>query len=940
MVEGRVVGPMRTFCVIPHQARQCTSFFEGVYEDGVRITHHHQPQSLLFSHVLSPAHDLVKHVNGPILAALRAGESATLVIAAPSAEEDMQQHLSTAEDNAQLKSSGPDQPILDVGHPLKWQHRNSGNQPTAPTLASQASTLLDASEVALELYTQLFPLLFRNLPACSSARLSMVTVSASDRILLDHLAGNRRLRNVGEAKWTYISRDASASAWGGVLHCLKERHEIMEQSASALESQTACVVRVEFDDCPHRLVVVDVSSEQELLQQLTLIFGMSSGTKTSRATPPRTPLRALLDGHVAAETVAQLVCIAAPQNALKHTLRVLRFAAEVEAMQCVEAEAKAASHSSESIHAVSTTPSQPVLPRQRGGAAGLSSSRNGGPAAALLPSSSKALPASLTTETIISTAVTPSLPSSQDAASRLEQTPSVLPQSTLAPVNGDQQLGREKFLMQRIALLEKQVQGVTEDAQQAEASRAVLQQRLESVQGELKGKLDLWRDLQRTHDRVKKEREDYATVVPKLLRKITLLEKKSAAHQETAVSAARKEMQQQQTVKTLEETIEALRRQVLHYQRCETRRVRQATLSRIIPSMKPPANQPAGSTTTQQTAPHPSSSTTPLGRRVDEVEKSNIQGQLQQGQSAAIADLQRRNSDLEQQVRDLTGQLSDVVCGMEKKPLSPVPLNATSNNGNVSFDVAATFCSSCELMRERVQYYAEELRYMRAEREKLLGILAKEPPPILLQPAEPSKPPNAVQSSAKSNCRADGTSTINPSEQPVALPFSSTDIAQRLTASLLAGCASLHMQLSCIAATLEQRMVTSRHLRQQPSLSATSIDPQSSLSLNMVEEHQNALDGLVGALQKIATKQAFANASLGPAKAPSYQGQPFPLQPIPHTATAADASTLVSYLTYEAERCRHLRAFIPTFTQLAVATEHLKMRLQVSPATLSAEDPQ
>lgn len=59
------------------------------------------------------------------------------------------------------------------------------------------------------------------------------------------------------------------------------------------------------------------------------------------------------------------------------------------------------------------------------------------------------------------------------------------------------------------------------------------------------------------------------------------------------------------------------------------------------------------------------------------------------------------------------------------------------------------------------------------------------------------------------------------------------------------------------------------------------------------------------------------------------------LPPVPRCATAADADTLTNYLSFEVERCQHLRAFIPTFAQLAVATEHLAMRLEATDANSS-----
>ncbi|CBZ29604.1 conserved hypothetical protein [Leishmania mexicana MHOM/GT/2001/U1103] len=962
----------RTYCVIPHEARQDTSFFQGVFEDGVRVLYRGRLQSLVFSHVLSPAHDYVKHINGPLLATLREGGNATLVLATPNSDdvalppEPMASGVNGTASRAQADARTP------VSH-----------VPSSSTSSQRPNAgLAEATAVAMELYAHLFPLLFRNLEGCSAARLSVVTVSASERVLLDSLREDRRIRTLEEAHKVTVTRSTSATEWGTILQLLEDRHVALEESPTSLEGQTACVVTVELQGYG-RLVVVDAASAQELLQQLTLILHMRADGG-ARTYPTRTPLRDLLEKSVAPQATVQVLCVPAPQYTVRQTMRVLHFAATVEVAQSSGAAAAAAAAATDaSVPTVSY--SRP--PRRR--AASLSSAPSklfSRPAASPTPSAVGASPShdnvadSSPRRVGAPAAVRPDVEETCRSGSSCsttsgfrERTPAQLP-VTSVQLDRDRQRAREQHLLNRLVFIEEQLRSSEEQCRRAQAARDQTLQERNDLERELRGKTGLWTDLQRAHQATKKENADYAQLVERLMRQVRTLERE-ATRQKRQDAAVVKQLRQAETEKEeLTMQLTQLRREVMLFRKDATRRAREATLSRILPSeasvpvpLAAAQRQPSRSRHARQPGPPSVSFTStsgvgrhsPRARRIDE-RITDMEGSLdskngdapslapeQQARLVAITvdELRWRNRHLTQEVDRLQERLLAALTATEKRETTE-----SAATGSMPDHRRDGGCPMCDAMQERVEQFQAELAHVGEEKDALLRLMTK--PPASLRPRD-TKPtiaanlPRSCGSTPRSHSRSSETrrgggeddgdaAGIRSASQPA--KASPTDCTQRVAASLLAGCASLDAQLTCAQMALLRRL----HGGASASAPANNelLDPLSQLSPLILQEHKEAVAALADSLRHIAEKPASRAAATGSAAFPAPARDastmtPALLPPVPRCASAADADTLTSYLSFEVERCQHLRAFIPTFGQLAVATEHLAMRLEATDANLS-----
>lgn len=72
---------MFSYCIIPYSARS-SSFFDGVYEDGVRVRYNNNvKKAFAFSRVLSPSHDLLANINRRLLQGMHEGKNVVLILA-------------------------------------------------------------------------------------------------------------------------------------------------------------------------------------------------------------------------------------------------------------------------------------------------------------------------------------------------------------------------------------------------------------------------------------------------------------------------------------------------------------------------------------------------------------------------------------------------------------------------------------------------------------------------------------------------------------------------------------------------------------------------------------------------------------------------------------------------------------------------------------------
>ncbi|KPI87408.1 hypothetical protein ABL78_3492 [Leptomonas seymouri] len=1025
---------VRTYCVIPHCAREDTNFFQGVFEDGVRVLYQGRLQSLLFSHVLSPAHAYVKHINGPLLASLREGGNATLLVATPNSEHVSSSSAAAATSPATAASSSP----------------------------SKCEGIAEITSTTMGLYRQLFPLLFRNLERCATARLSVVTVSALDRVLLDNLQDDRRIRDVTEAHHLTLHRRTSAAEWGALLQLLEERHIAMENSTTSLEGQTACVVAVDLDGYG-RLVVVDTASSQELLQQLSLILGM--GEEGNRRTyPPHTPLRDLLARNVTPQATVQVVCLPAPQDTARQTMRVLHFGSAVEVWRSkgvstgcsssrdgasrsyglsftgtADEESGVTRGPSKLFSRSAVSPSVSVdVDRKHhriDDAEGLDNVGDDSVRGSGEPSRNPRLAANAVERSENTDTTSSSGPALESAPQRYtghtelsrstintsshygEATPAQLPPPTVATARNEQQRAREERLRRRVSVLEAQLKDIEATNQSLKAARDEAVRARESVELERRSKSSMWADLQRAHSKTKQENADYAQLVQKLLQQVRSLERDTSRQKRQNMSAVKELRQLREDKDALEAQLTRLRKEVMLFRRDATYRAREATLSRIVSSeiSMPPhgsARAAVEASTLSSTAapaafagkgrgkgsaaPRGSSKrrSSPRARRLydtstDDEERGNRlinadggdnaegaaehdparhldpsqlpSAQSQRATNITLEELRWRNRHLELEVARLQERLLGALTSAGAPP-SGQPASSSPAPPLAGDDLLSTTCHKCDAMRERVEYFYKELAHARAEKDRLLDLLeasraqgassleihrlAHDRDTASEASAEVrvemgaggGRESGPMDNEGAGHARRNGSALNAPTAHrrpSFSFSFSPTESSttRDVAAALLTGCASLQAQLECAQTALRQRLRSA-----QSSDVASRTDPLSHISAQVLAEHYDAVAALAESLRNIAEKPATISLPLASVSHhnrshsgdDSARQQLLLLPPVPRTATAGNAEALTPYLTFEAERCRHLCAFVPTFAQLAVATEHLLMRLEAT----------
>ncbi|KAK7199815.1 hypothetical protein NESM_000028600 [Novymonas esmeraldas] len=974
----------RTYCVIPHEARQTSSFFQGVFEDGLQVLYRGRQQSFVLSHVLSPAHDYVKHLNGPLLATLREGGNATLILATPSSEAAIPPPSTAA--SSHTRAAVRTVPSVAAATPPSASSSSTTTAAgPAPTPGQQQRTgLTEATAVAMELYANLFPLLFRNLDGCSAAWLSVLTVSASERVLLDNLHDDRRIHTVQEARRVTVTRAGSASEWGMLLQLLEDRHAALEASPTSLEAQTACVVTVELQDYG-RLVVVDTASAQDLLQQLALILHMHADG-AARTYPLHTPLRDLLEANVAPRATVQVLGVPAPQDSARQTMRVLHFAATVQEACAATAsvgEFAPESRPLRSSSSSSSLPSRPPLARRAAPLAPAASKLFSRPAATPSPEATFSRTASAAVEDTgrhppASPPATANRTSGEahhsgsadDSRSRhgsspsvtaREHTPAQLPPPSVELGHGRHDAQEQLSLRRQLASVEAELRDVTERWRSADAARERAVAERGDVERELRGKVSLWADLQRAHQATRKKNMDYAQVVERLERQVRTLEQAAArqARQDAAVVRQLRQAEAEKEEVTLQLT--RLRKELLLFRKDATWRAREATLSRIVPSEAAATHAADAAAQNQSTVSRhqrrtpsaalsfASTATTggrgggvrrhsPRARRLyDTSSDSNtgnnsgaaaaapVQQQQQQERLAAITvdELRWRNRLLEQEVARLQERLLVELTAAARGDAVSGAVDAGSGSGSGSGTTHVRPSHTRE-ERERVREEADAVERHAATSSAPLdhtGDGAMETAGAARlehsRGGRVTRSPSGVSDARKGSGDHDGVVAGSAADRV-------DDPVRRVAAALLAGCASLDAQLACAQMVLSERV---RHSTATDTHGGAPLyDPVSRLSTHMLDEHQEAVAALARSLRHIADKPATRPAAVAGQAVASLSTLP----PIPRCATAADADTLTNHLSFEAERCRHLRAFLPTFAQLAVATEHLVLRIEAT----------
>lgn len=967
---------MHTFCVIPHQARQ-DPFFDAVFEDGVRVVHQGRLQSLLFSHVLSPAHDLARHIDGPLLEAIRLGQHATLLVTLPAAEEHHHHHHHRGPQSA---AGGPNDAASSA---------SVAASPVAPGME-------DAVGVAQELYAHFLPLLFRSAERCAVARVRVVTVSAQDRGVYDALQ-RKRVRNLSEVAPMVVERTGSATRWGTVMQVLSERHGRLIRDGASLAAQTACVVVVDLDGYGSA-VLVDVGSDQELLQSLTLILGMR-GALGERTYPPYSPLLSLLQEIVSPDSALHVVAIPDPTSEPRTSMRVLRFVAEVEGKLRQDGAVSGEGAAGDStVHQTSVSGRGPpptttattvrashgqtgqrgpsldrrATPRSRSVTQSPERSSRGAtphppelaaaasapppPVLAGTPRRLQSAPPVSATSGAGRTQPLASGPAGQPDHSSsflnvtgLERQPPPLPSSAAS--------AREQFLTSRIAALESDLRDVTVQRDAAEVARDHAQRHAESMQYALRTKHDQLINLQRSEAKLRTENEEYTRVVPKLLKRLSTMEKQRDDHTVKYSELSRREQEAQSKLKTLQSTVSELRKAVAAYERKETIRLRESLL-RSIPS---DASNTTFGTAEGKVSGKPRQRTTHEKGGATGAGSENGTASHERVTSIAVEELRRRNTELEGELTrlrtviardalsavngDVNGSV-DSTRGARRRSSSLSGTTTTVPSSALPPPTSA--CAECQRLHQRLHHYMLELAAVRKEKDQLVqlvnrqrtqgGMSAPYAATPTLVPSEASSdtlpsvnveaaPPTArLASSSTAHSDVDLPSTLSSAPRSAALAAGVTApltqaggpntccAVHRIVSALLAGAASIQTQLDCVAAVLARRVALAAP--NEASSASTAQDPLSGLSVHMVREHIQAVSALADSIRDVGSRAWSAGMEEATA--------------LPRTATAGDASAITSALTFEMERCTHLRAFVPTFAQLAVATEHMNMRMHTS----------
>ncbi|ORC88261.1 uncharacterized protein TM35_000171330 [Trypanosoma theileri] len=859
---------LRTFCIIPHESRD-DNFFDAVFEDGLRVLHSGRLHSLSLSHVLSPAHDIVGHVVGPLLEQVRQGGNATLIVAIPDDE--------NGEGDANGMNSSN-----SSNNTAAYESHNGGGKITSG----------EELEVAFELYAHFIPLLFRAAEQCCFARVSAVAFRVDGKTVYD-LLQQREVRGVGEAQYHVVEREGSSSRWGAILRFLQDFPPALvgpsSSSSSSSFSSSVVVVRVELAGYG-AVGVVRAGGGADALQQFDRLLRSGGG----RTFPPRGPLTAALRNAVPPAARTHFVGIPTPRTAPRGTMRLLRCMAEL----CRETVATPRGHAAslnESVKPQKEEEEEEQQQRQQQQQQlqqkqqvkqkdpkehpyAWSGELFVDPSQCLRPISSKRC--------------NTHGPNWDWGTARPEHTPrdGNITKSHTSPIlvtgeekektvdNVTSQNSREQALVSRAAALDRTNRELVAALSSAKAEVKHLMEMQQVSQEALRQKQDALLSLTASSEKAKEENVDYAKLVPRLLRKVKDLEKERDSLRETIKEQEVKNSNIQEAYQKLQDQFQRLQKEMKAMSKKETQRLREQALKRIgtTEDRNESLNKSRKGSSHIQTRRKSKSPVVESSRRS---RSASITPPVESGSSLleAIEELRERNTSLETELRELRSQ----------KTIAAIP-TSDCNNGvnhirNDSSNLApgggsakpVVRCSSCDLTKRHLQRLSEEFERTCKEKERLQCLLTD-------------------RSFQSSNLLGGVTTTTTTPTTTKAL----RDAVSIVATSIMAGCESLRTQLEHLETEVQ------RHGRKSF---------QDSFPSGVFREHMEALAAVSAAVQDINSRR--------------YRGVENYERIVPSCATAADTEQMSSVLSFEVERGTRLRAFIPTFAQLSVATEHLRMRV-------------
>lgn len=702
---------MKAFCVIPHSARE-SAFFEAVYEDGIRVAHQGRILSLPFTRVLSPAHNLFKHLLSPLLESVRDGRPAMLVTALQAAD-------------TTLGASG------------------GGGASEATSSHEQCfASLEDCSTVTLELYARLLPLLFHNVPACPQAEVSVLSLSAHDRVVIDELQG-KPCRSLGEVSRGIVPRESSVRQWGGVLQILADRHDAVMHARDSLAAQLTCVVVVALEG-GSRVVLVDCSCDQDILQAITLILSMN-GVGGERTYPPCTPLREVLEGNLTPDGIVHVLAVPEPTSGERNTMRILRFASglaagevEVGSPPCVPR----ASNPKEKLQEPHSQHSRLQELQKTSSASHTAVGRDSRIVSLLAAYRSP--------DASIIVGPEPHQHGNSNS-SGLGYTPSPLPPPATQQRGVEVQRGlqqhhvREQHLLNRIRTLERKVHDAAAQQSTTEKARAAVEEQASSLQRTLRSAERRCHEAQTSLERVERERKTLSARVSKLTARLESVTGERDTLLEAKRHSIKKTRNLQDALKEADETITHLRA----VQRS------QAAQWRHLVDAAAEAEPPETHLSTVQ---------------------SHVAAAASSNRIAAVAldELRRRNDELETTVAALLQGRSEL-----EHQLSEVQAAYTE------VSVAHAACSTVTDDRSRTQLHCEHLEDQLRHCHDALSLLRKERASYLRPLASHERP-----------AATGGPCPV--ADKPPTQPQSAGRV-HSIILSMIAGCSSLEAQLNALA---------------------------------------------------------------------------------------------------------------------------------------------
>ncbi|KAF8279347.1 hypothetical protein TcBrA4_0103020 [Trypanosoma cruzi] len=724
-------------------------------------------------------------------------------------------------------------------------------------------------EVSLELYGHLLPLLFRSAERCCFARVSAVTFSIGDKNVHD-LLQRCDVRGEKDVQYQLIEREGSSSRWGTIMNLLHERHAHLEQGG-ILPLESLLVVRVELEGYG-TVVLAEVGCGRKTLDQLTL-FLRSGGACGAKTYPPRGLLSSSLRDMTPPAALVHIVGIPDPSQAPRSTMRLLRFmSAMFRASSEKPAEAplltRDAPQQRKPQRGDTTSVSMLCRSDLRGSEA---TPEAAGPASPRKPHRAYPWAGELFVDPSQCAHLLPTresatnMPTWDWGTARPEQPFRDTVRSNLprAPTTP-----LDGALSEGSVPRASREQALVNRTTTLDRTNRELSEALSAAKAEIKH----LQGLQQSFQEVLRKKQD---AILSLTASSEKTMKENADYAKLVPRLLRKVKGLEQERDKLQQTSKEWENQTGEMHGIN-RRLR-AELQKLQKEMKFMVKKE-----TQRLREH---ALIRIGtgkgakriarrvgglnspKRVHSVPASPVSDASRQSRSSGVAKKGESGSTVLGAIEELRQRNTALEAEIEKlrrrQPVADNHVEDDAKGVTVARGEQGALCSNCETMRRHILRLTEELDRSYKENKKLRSLVAV--PPV-------------VSSHTPATVRDDFVSVV--------------------AASLMTGCESMCAQL---------KHTEAEFLRKEEQGAKTLF------SGSVFREHMEAVAALETAVRDISSRR--------------YRGAECYESIVPASATAADAEHLSSLLSFELERGTHLRAFVPTFAQLSVATEHLKMRV-------------